>query len=69
MRLGYRSGGVDVVYTIPRIIIQSFGRESVITGSAEKVNAYFEQIDQNQILTVKWTHEKLQVIEPIIEFN
>ena len=58
-----------MVYTIPRIIIQSFGRESVITGSAEKVNAYFEQIDQNQILTVKWTHEKLQVIEPIIEFN
>ena len=58
-----------MVYTIPRIIIQSFGRESVITGSADKVNAYFEQIDQNQILTVKWTHEKLQVIEPIIKFN
>ena len=60
-----------MVYTIPRIIIQSFGRESVITGSADKVNAYFEQeqIAENQILTVKWTHEKLQVIEPIIKFN
>lgn len=60
-----------MVYTIPRIIIQSFGRESVITGSAEKVNTYFEQqnIAQNQILTVQWTHDQLKKIDPIIEFN
>ena len=60
-----------MVYTIPRIIIQSFGRESVITGSADKVNAYFEQeqIAENQILTVEWTNNQLTEIQSIISFN